>query len=724
MKRIVLNLMLVLIGSGLMAQTEGVSINPTGNDPDPSAILDISSNQKGLLIPRMNSTERAAISSPAQGLMVFDTTTESVWYYNTSTGAWIEIGGSGLSDFEITGDLSLGMPAGVPQLDASQEAISASAGPLSPAGLWQSFTAENTGLLTQIDVLFVGGSNITEVNIYEGEGTSGTLRFTASPGSFLTSWTTLFTGATIPVIMGTQYTIELIGSGPWSSSNGNPYAGGRASSNPNNDYAFRTFVALGGMTSVIMFDENDNSLSLVNNNLKVLANGNVGIGTTSPQSPLHVVGNFTYQDGNQQPGYVLTSDATGIASWQPPTSNTDQQILNLNGTQLSISNGNTVDLSTLPDDQTLALNGTQLSISNGNAVDLSSLPQGSAGGTLQGTDGNTYNLRAALSTGATPDPEGEYSVDLQTFRNGATSVASGQLSTIGGGRNNTASGANTTIGGGFANQASGRYATIPGGQGLLANSFAETTIGSYNEASGGTATTWTPTDPILSVGNGQSSATRSTAMTVLKNSNVGIGETAPVQRLHIDDDDTNLQTIRVEDLAVTAAGTNEGELPTTTTTDNKAVYVDANGDFQSRYVYGDNVQYAVGQTNIAINTNTFTDVPDLSITFTPRHPVVFVTFSMSGAASIPTIEHMILSARLVKDGTPLGGTGALTTDATDFTSLSAYNLQMVSYPVSVTPGVSTTIKVQWARGGRVLNEVRNWAATESGYTHRNIFIMD
>lgn len=51
--------------------------------------------------------------------------------------------------------------------------------------------------------------------------------------------------------------------------------------------------------------------------LTIQYNGNIGIGTTAPQSLLHLVGDLRYDDGNQQAGYVMTSDANGVASWQP-----------------------------------------------------------------------------------------------------------------------------------------------------------------------------------------------------------------------------------------------------------------------------------------------------------------------------------------------------------------------------------------------------------------------
>ena len=53
--------------------------------------------------------------------------------------------------------------------------------------------------------------------------------------------------------------------------------------------------------------------------LTILDGGNVGVGTTTPDTTLHVVGAFKLEDGSQGAGKVLTSDANGLAVWQPPT---------------------------------------------------------------------------------------------------------------------------------------------------------------------------------------------------------------------------------------------------------------------------------------------------------------------------------------------------------------------------------------------------------------------
>ena len=64
--------------------TAQISINSDGSNPDASAMLDVTSTDKGMLIPRMDSTSRKNIANPAIGLMVYDSTTNSFWYYANS----------------------------------------------------------------------------------------------------------------------------------------------------------------------------------------------------------------------------------------------------------------------------------------------------------------------------------------------------------------------------------------------------------------------------------------------------------------------------------------------------------------------------------------------------------------------------------------------------------------------------------------------------------------
>ena len=58
------------------------------NVTDSSAIVNITSTNAGVLMPRMTTSQREAIASPANGLLVFDITTDSFWYYSSQ---WIEL---------------------------------------------------------------------------------------------------------------------------------------------------------------------------------------------------------------------------------------------------------------------------------------------------------------------------------------------------------------------------------------------------------------------------------------------------------------------------------------------------------------------------------------------------------------------------------------------------------------------------------------------------------
>jgi len=81
-----------MICHGFILYGQGVAINVDGTEPDPSAMLDVLSTSRGFLTPRMTTAQRTAITSPADGLLVYDLTTASFWYYKNS--AWSEFPGT------------------------------------------------------------------------------------------------------------------------------------------------------------------------------------------------------------------------------------------------------------------------------------------------------------------------------------------------------------------------------------------------------------------------------------------------------------------------------------------------------------------------------------------------------------------------------------------------------------------------------------------------------
>ncbi len=95
-KKKLLTIAMVTMGVTAFAQTVGV--NSDGNPADPSALLDVRSTDKGMLIPRMNMAARNAIASPATGLLIFQTDNTAGFYYNSGTPgtpAWTMIAGAG-----------------------------------------------------------------------------------------------------------------------------------------------------------------------------------------------------------------------------------------------------------------------------------------------------------------------------------------------------------------------------------------------------------------------------------------------------------------------------------------------------------------------------------------------------------------------------------------------------------------------------------------------------
>lgn len=58
-----------------------ISVNNNGQPPAGSAMLDVTSITKGVLIPRLTATQKAAITSPAKGLIVYDSTIQKFSYW-------------------------------------------------------------------------------------------------------------------------------------------------------------------------------------------------------------------------------------------------------------------------------------------------------------------------------------------------------------------------------------------------------------------------------------------------------------------------------------------------------------------------------------------------------------------------------------------------------------------------------------------------------------------
>ncbi len=88
MKKLSITILLaILVSTQIIAQ--GVAINTDGTSSDASAMLDVKSSNKGLLPPRMTTVQRDAIVSPANGLTIYNITSECMNYY--MGGSWKQV---------------------------------------------------------------------------------------------------------------------------------------------------------------------------------------------------------------------------------------------------------------------------------------------------------------------------------------------------------------------------------------------------------------------------------------------------------------------------------------------------------------------------------------------------------------------------------------------------------------------------------------------------------
>lgn len=107
------------------AEGQGNNVGVGTTTPDSTAVLDVFSTSKGMLVPRLTTVQRNAIVSPAQGLLVYDTDLGCFYYFNSSVSQWISLCQAGPAG-----------PAGPtgPQGVAGTQGVAGAQGPTGPQG--------------------------------------------------------------------------------------------------------------------------------------------------------------------------------------------------------------------------------------------------------------------------------------------------------------------------------------------------------------------------------------------------------------------------------------------------------------------------------------------------------------------------------------------------------------------------------------------------------------
>lgn len=146
---------------------------------------------------------------------------------------------------------------------------------------------------------------------------------------------------------------------------------------------------------------------------------------------------------------------------------------------------------------------------------------------------------------------------------------------------------------------------------------------------------------------------------------------------------------------------------------NVPVYADNNGTLYKGTAGGggSTIRSVKQTTNIITNSATFVDMGALTLTFTPTKSTVYVFFSAGMELSSPGMG--IGTFRILKDGVSVGATKCTLQDYDyDFDDywgsvtniVVGGNAAINGMPVTVTPGVSTTIKMQWRLSGLVAGD--------------------
>lgn len=184
--------------------TTSGSVGIGTTSPAANAALEISSTSKGLLLPRMTTTNRSSITSPEPGLLIFNSTTGKAQVYSSTEATWVDYATSNGVIWDVTSSNSR----------------------------QHTFTAPSSEALSKITINVYAAvtSGTLTATIYSGTGILGTNLGSATCAISSTGSNSFTFSSPITMTASSTYTIYFTTSGSTNiqiySDQNNPYSGG------------------------------------------------------------------------------------------------------------------------------------------------------------------------------------------------------------------------------------------------------------------------------------------------------------------------------------------------------------------------------------------------------------------------------------------------------------------------------------------------------------------